>query len=414
MRIEKLVTPERERELDKISSIAFTYPLSDPEPKAETATNTEEQKRNIEKFAMVDEANDKLMGGMILLDYQTRIGERWLPLTGIGGVCTLPEYRRAGVIRGIFKHILPRMYENGIAISGLYPFSHAFYRKFGYEVTSGLNTATLGLEQLRAFPAPDAVRQIDNPRDELLARAVYEKFAEKRDATMRREISAYWKWLFSADIYKTRTYRYLLMRHAGEKSEPCAYIVFTPETTPETGNTMLALEAAYTDMDALRRLMGFAATFFPHYRQLRLTLPGDVDLGAICQNPYDVKVKTSYGYMLRAVNTRVMLESQPLSPALKALAAIKPLAFSLSLSDEMIPQNTGRYDITITGEGVKCVQSAYASADISMNINTFSQLTTGSIALCEAYGHADFEMNAPCPAAEMLFVRRPQYIVDHY
>ena len=233
MRVEKLTTPERKRELDKISSIAFTYPMRDPDPKEQTATNAEEQQRNIEEFAMVDETNDKLMGGMILLDYQTRIGDKWLPLTGIGGVATLPEYRRAGVIRGIFKHILPRMYENGIAISGLYPFAHAFYRKFGYEVTSGISTASVGLDQLRAFPMPDEVRQIDNQRDELLARGVYEKFAEKRDISMRREISAYWKWLLSADIYKERAYRYLLMRKAGDAMEPCAYISFTPDNQPD-------------------------------------------------------------------------------------------------------------------------------------------------------------------------------------
>lgn len=414
MRVEKLTTPERKRELDKISSIAFTYPMRDPDPKEQTATNAEEQQRNIEEFAMVDETNDKLMGGMILLDYQTRIGDKWLPLTGIGGVATLPEYRRAGVIRGIFKHILPRMYENGIAISGLYPFSHAFYRKFGYEVTSGISTASVGLDQLRAFPMPDEVRQIDNQRDELLARGVYEKFAEKRDISMRREISAYWKWLLSADIYKERAYRYLLMRRVGDAMEPCAYISFTPDNQPDVGNIVAAREAAYVDMDGLKRLLGFAATFYPHYKRLSMTLPGDVDLGAICTNSYDVKVKTSYDYMLRAVNARVMLESQPLSPALKALAGIKPLSFSLALTDEMIPQNTGRYDVTITGEGVKCAQSEYGDADMSMNINTFSQLTTGSISLSEAYARDDFEMNAPCPAAEMLFLRRPQYIVDHY
>ena len=90
MRVEKLTTPERKRELDKISSIAFTYPMRDPDPKEQIATNAEEQQRNIEEFAMVDETNDKLMGGMILLDYQTLIGDKWLPLTGIGGVATLP------------------------------------------------------------------------------------------------------------------------------------------------------------------------------------------------------------------------------------------------------------------------------------------------------------------------------------
>ena len=204
------------------------------------------------------------------------------------------------------------------------------------------------------------------------------------------------------------------MRRVGDKMEPCAYISFTPDNQPDVGNIVAAREAAYVDMDGLKRLLGFAATFYPHYKRLSLTPPGDVDLGAICTNSYDVKVKTSYDYMLRAVNARVMLESQPLSPALKALAGIKPLSFSLALTDEMIPQNTGRYDVTITGEGVKCAQSGYGDADMKMDITTFSQLTTGSISLSEAYARDDFEMCAPCPAAEMLFLRRPQYIVDHY
>lgn len=38
------------------------------------------------------------------------------------------------MIRGCFAHSLPSMYEEGYAFSYLYPFSSAFYRKFGYEM----------------------------------------------------------------------------------------------------------------------------------------------------------------------------------------------------------------------------------------------------------------------------------------
>lgn len=411
MRLEKIGL-DRMREMERIGSIAFTYSINDEEPTQE-ATNAEEALRGSERWGMVDESNDKLMGGMILLDYHTRIGDSWLPLVGVGGVATLPEYRRAGVIRKVFESVLPGMFERGAALSGLYPFSHAFYRKFGYEVYGGQNRAAVGLEQLRAFPMPDEVRMIEDARDDLAARAIYEKFAEKYDLAMRRDVASQWKRIMDGNAYKDRVYRYLLMRRSGDAMEPCAYIVFSPEKSDD-GNIASAREAAYLDGDALRRVLGFMSTFFPHYRKLRITLPGDVNLSALCVNSYDVTDSIDHGYMLRAVNARVLLESQPLSPALRALAEVRPLTFSLALTDEMIPQNTGRYDITITGEGVKCAQSEYGDADMKMDITTFSQLTTGSISLSEAYARDDFEMCAPCPAAEMLFLRRPQYIVDHY
>ena len=69
----------------------------------------------------------------------------------------------------------------------------------------------------------------------------------------------------------------------------------------------------------------------------------------------------------------------------------------------------------ILGEG--------GSADFSNAYNIYATMLTISTAglpvalsklVSEAYARDDFEMNVPCPAAEMLFLRRPQYIVDHY
>lgn len=412
MRLEKIGV-DRLREVERLSSIAFTYPYNEPAPSAESQQN-EDTIHGSERWGMIDEKTGRLMGGMILLDYQTRIGERWLPLVGIGGVATLPEYRREGVIRKVFTAVLPRMYERGVALSGLYPFSHAFYRKFGYEVFGGQNTATVGLEQLRRFGMPDEVRMIADARDDLAARGIYERFASRYDLAMRRDLDSQWKRVMGGDPYKERVYKYLLLRRAGEELEPCAYIVFTPDESEPHTRVASAREAAYLDGDALRRLLGFMSTFYPHYDKLRITLPGDVNMAAMCADAYDVHSKIATGYMLRAVNARVLLESQPLSPALKLAAQAAPLAFSLALTDELIPRNTGRYLVTLTPEGVRCEQGPLAPADIELSITAFAQLATGALSLRQAAYREDVRINAPCPAAEALFTGRPQYIGDHY
>ena len=58
---------------------------------------------------------------------------------GIGAVSTLPEYRMEGGVKEIFRALLPYAYADGEVISTLYPFSHSFYRKFGYETVCWKN-----------------------------------------------------------------------------------------------------------------------------------------------------------------------------------------------------------------------------------------------------------------------------------
>ena len=67
-----------------------------------------------------------------------------------------------------------------------------------------------------------------------------------------------------------------------------------------------------------------------------------MNLAALCPDAYDVHSGIAEGSMLRAVNVRLLLESQPLSPALKLAAQAAPLSFSLALSDELIPMTTGK------------------------------------------------------------------------
>ncbi|HIU46546.1 MAG TPA: GNAT family N-acetyltransferase [Candidatus Fimadaptatus faecigallinarum] len=408
---------DRFYEMDRLRSIAFTSALETVRPDIDLeAANQQELLRGRERWGMIDEQTGRLMGRMLLSDYQTRVGGRWLKLVGISSVATLPEYRRMGVMREAFRGVLPRMYRRGAALSGLYPFSHAFYRKFGYEAFGGQNDVSVGLEQLRAFPRPDAVRMIDSDADMLAARAIYERFAQTRDLAMRRELDYQWKReVMSGDPYKDLTYKYLMLRKtASGELEPCAYISFKPENRSPNTRIASAREAAYLDGDAFRRLLGFMSTFYPHYERLNMALPGDVRLGAICQDCYDVEDSIKHGYMLRAINAKLLLECQPVSPIMRLAAQAGPLSMSIALADEFIPQNTGRYELTLTPDGLECVQGRYASADIEADIPSFTQLVTGSLSLGQAGYRAGLRINVVSPLAQALFAGRDQYIGDHY
>ena len=55
-----------------------------------------------------------------------------LPMSGVGGVATLPAARRQGLVRKLFATMYESMRENNEPISTLYPFRESFYERVGY------------------------------------------------------------------------------------------------------------------------------------------------------------------------------------------------------------------------------------------------------------------------------------------
>ena len=66
-------------------------------------------------------------------EYLCRFDGGTYKLGGVGGVSTLPQYRRGGVIRACVTASLKDMYANDFTFAFLYPFSMQYYRKFGFE-----------------------------------------------------------------------------------------------------------------------------------------------------------------------------------------------------------------------------------------------------------------------------------------
>ena len=118
-------TREESADFNRLCSLCFSYPLGENDLYA-----SEEDCRD--SFALFDDAG-KLQGGLIAHDFATTFCGREVRMAGIGGVVSRPEQRRQRTIRRVFERMLPVLYERGVTLSALYPFSHEYYRKFGYE-----------------------------------------------------------------------------------------------------------------------------------------------------------------------------------------------------------------------------------------------------------------------------------------
>lgn len=86
-----------------------------------------------------------------------------LPMTGVGGVASLPEGRRQGYVRQVMTFGFGLMHQGGIPVSALYPFRESFYERLGYAGFPTPRYATLkpaDLGPLVRMAKPGVVEQV--------------------------------------------------------------------------------------------------------------------------------------------------------------------------------------------------------------------------------------------------------------
>ena len=137
------------------------------------------------------------------------------------GVSTLPEYRMEGCIREIFLKLLPHAFANGEVISTLYPFSHAFYRRFGYETVCWKSVYEFAPDVLKSYAFRGNAKlwkQGDSVGDWT---GLYNRFASSWNLAICRDDKRMEDHL-KGEYYKDRKFCYLLY----EGNEPVAYLIF--------------------------------------------------------------------------------------------------------------------------------------------------------------------------------------------
>ncbi|MCL2057569.1 MAG: GNAT family N-acetyltransferase, partial [Oscillospiraceae bacterium] len=134
--------------------------------------------------------NGKMVSKMTELPYVMRFDGNDVKMSGIGGVATLPEARKGGKVRMIFDSLLNGAYADGVIFSCLVPFSHQFYRRFGYEVCTTRREMRVSTNELSRIKSVGAHEQIFPGDDISDLKKIHEAYIEDKNHAIRRDAIA--------------------------------------------------------------------------------------------------------------------------------------------------------------------------------------------------------------------------------
>jgi predicted acetyltransferase len=281
-------------------------------------------------------------------------------------------------------------------ISTLYPFSHAFYRKFGYETVCWRNQYEFAPGVLKgyAFTGKSRLWKTGDPVREWTE--LYSRFAADYNLVIARDDKRMEEHL-KGEYYKDRKFCYMLY----EGDRPLAYLIFQ-DIRHDPAAILDVLDLAWDGPSGFRAILGFLARFSADYGTIRLFLPRDIELLNLIRSPqaYDIQKTSHQNYMIRVVNA---------AKALEAMRKPAGCSFVIRVSDDLIAENNGAWKVT--GDGVVPTEE---EPDLSVSERALGQLVAGAVSLPEALCREDTVVYRNREMLERVFIRKPILVEDHF
>lgn len=323
-------------------------------------------------YFAVTEDND-LMAKVYVNPLEAFYNQKAIKLAGVGGVATYAEYRRSGAIRGLMEQSIRDMYKRDYLLSYLYPFNHAFYRKFGFESHSPYTIYRLDLKSYTLRRAAldgswHMLKSKDDPRWQD-AMNVYNTYAQDMTLMIKRNADR-WTSYQEKNPFEGQYFSYIFYNESGEAS---AY--FSYESQNEDSHFRIQ-DLAFTTVQGLEAILDFARRFRSDFSTVSLPLATGYPLESIVS---DVAEEEKREGMIRVVNAEAILEVLPF-PYLTSDQNV-----FIQIDDPLIPENrgpfllqlhadTGSIQITRLAEGSRI---SMVDASLHLDIQAFSQLIVG-------------------------------------
>ena len=387
----RLLNGEERFQARLIATVAFHMRMEDPEK-----ARQESVQETYQHWGAFHE-DGTLMAHMINHQFISYLDGKQIRNGGIGAVSTLPEYRMEGGIREIFRKLIPHAYTEGEVISTLYPFNHAFYRKFGYETVRWRDHYEFVPAVLSGyrFSGEAELWKPGDPVDGYTE--LYNRFADGFNLAMYRDDKMMTD-LIKGEYYKDRKFCYLLR----ENGKTVAYLIFQ-DVRNDPAAILEVKDLAWDGREGFLAILGFLARFTADYGTIRLFLPSCLQLLSVIQTPraYDIQQTATQGYMIRAVNVKRLLE---------IIRKPDDSRFVIRVEGDMqIPENNGTWAV--------CGSSAEQTAetpDLTVSIQALGQMAAGAVSLSEAMYRPDVTVTGNQEVLEKVFVRKPILVEDHF
>jgi len=357
-----------------------------------------------ERWAAFEDDDKTMMSYFLAQPFPVHFDGQTYTMTGIGGVATLPQYRRCGGIRKCFETALPSMYRDGVTFSYLYPFSSVYYRKFGYEMGCEKLQYHVRLSSLEPFAVGGSCDLVE-PDHRMLEeiKEVYRAMQNKYNMMIVNEDYEY-AWVSDANPVKKQEFTYV---YKDSDRIPLGYVSFKQVNEPD-GRNLFCNRFCFTCADGLKGLLNLLISLGSDHAYATFELPTDIDITPLLPewSMGAVSVRKLPAGMLRVVHVENVL---------KGAAYRGDGCLTLAIRDDQIPENNDIFRVTFqNGACIGVERTEYPQTDIDMSINDFSRLILG---VCDAntlpYLNRVTRFRPEAPF-EKMFYQKPNFIAEYF
>ncbi|MDR0316539.1 MAG: GNAT family N-acetyltransferase [Treponema sp.] len=350
--------------------------------------------------------NGKLLSGMLEIEFLMRFDGKSVKMSGVGGVGTLPEARRGGLVQRIFEKLLSGAYEKGVIFSNLTPFSHDYYRKFGYEIACARNEINIPTKNFTKIKPTGELVQIFPGDDTSALQEVHAAYISNINHGICRDYwpdNRGWKRFTGSDPFATGTFLYLWKDETGTAR---SYIKYKDQEGDEEHN-MSVRELAFVNREGLYGALSIVGGLSAQYRELHWEMPTFIDPFDFSGDSWNIDQHIIPKDMTRVINVKAALEKMRFPPGEDE--------YIIEVEDTNIPANSGRYLVEFGPEGSR-VSLTKKDAHLRCNICSLSQLVTGYRSLENALisRQSGIELNGKRETLIRVFTLRPQHITEQF
>jgi predicted acetyltransferase len=303
----------------------------------------------------------RLVGGLAMIPMGQWFGGRSVPLLGLAGVAVDASARGSGVAFSMVGQALREARARGLALSALFPSTQALYRKLGYEVAGTYCRVDLRLGECPRFRSELELEDAQ-PSDQAQIERLYATVARDRPGYLDR---GHYIWGRVREYGGTPARGVVVRSAAG--LEGYAFMGHGPASN-EQQHSLRITDFVSVSAGATRRLLDFLACHRSVAQSARW-FGGAADQRLLLLPDKIYKVTVDAYWMSRIIDVGRALELRGYPEALEC-------ELELTVEDELLPENTGNYRLSVSGGRGSVVRVARA-VGAWLDVRALSALYTG-------------------------------------
>lgn len=303
-----------------------------------------------------------------------------LRFSGIGGVATLPEYRRDRLVRRMFEAFFQYAQAHGIIVSALAPFSYPFYEKFGYVLSEKRHDYEFPSTELKPIngPADITVREYNPSTD---AEGVM---------SVQRSMARFGSRLF-IPLRRLQTFPIPHAYVFERKGEIVGCIVLGFKEAQGTWKLRLSVNHTwFSDEAALPAIAEFVYRYGSQAKEIYWRIDPEIPLEYFLKNPGHQERIRQGGMMFRVVLFKEFCQQVHVP-----LHAVQPV--TIKLVDPHCPWNEGVWKLT-PAAGRLQIHPCEEQPEITMNAVQLSHTLAGMMTAAELRAMGGLDCSADAAA----------------